>query len=256
MGLIRRRSAPRSGRAQDDATRVFDPGAAFHVGHERQLRALQQLRTSSAQLAASAKRLEVQALDLRTRRSRFEDQARRALTGAHEEEALECLTKAHALLSQIEDLDARVEQLGQLRGRLDASGRRLEATVASMRTEADAAQALSLPQYGNARTVTRPAPGPRPEAADAETLGDLGPDAGELDLLVQQARDKTLWAQARAEAVGELIERGDPVPVEPDMATDPRAQEQIRRRLAELRAELAGPGGEDSERPSGRGDGT
>ena len=231
-------------RTHDDGARVLDPGAAFHVGHVRQLRALQQLRTSSAQLGASAKRLEVQVLDLRTRRSRLEDQARRALAAGREGEAIECLSQSQGIQPQIEDLEARVSQLAELRSRLDASGRRLEASAISMRSAADALPAQSLQaQYGSIRTpsgagsVARP-PGP----GGSEGLIQVDIEDGELDQLVQLARDKILWAQARAEAVAELIDRDDePLPERPGAASD-AVSSQVQDRLAELKAELtAGP---------------
>ena len=228
-------------RTHDDGARVLDPGAAFHVGHVRQLRALQQLRTSSAQLGASAKRLEVQVLDLRTRRSRLEDQARRALAAGREGEAIECLSQSQGIQPQIEDLEARVSQLAELRSRLDASGRRLEASAISMRSAADALQAQSLQaQYGSIRTpsgagsVARP-PGP----GGSEGLIQVDIEDGELDQLVQLARDKILWAQARAEAVAELIDRDDEPPAAPSgAAVDPAVSSQVRGRLAELKDEL------------------
>lgn len=235
VGLIRRGGS----RPHDDPARVHDPGAAFHVGHVRQLRALQQLRTSSAQLAASGRRLEVQALDLRTRRSRLEDQARRALVAGREAEAIDCLTQSQGIRPQIDDLESRVRQLGELRSRLDASGRRLEASAVSSRSAADALQTQSLQaQYG---TAVPPAGGAARVGGseDPEGRAEVDPEDGDVDRLVQQARDKTLWAQARAEAGTELIDRDDePVADPPGAAIDPAVSRQVLSRLAELRAEL------------------
>ena len=51
MGLIRRFSDLRKARAQAARTagRLEDPAAAFDLAHERQVRALQQVRASAAQ---------------------------------------------------------------------------------------------------------------------------------------------------------------------------------------------------------------
>lgn len=211
-----------------------DPGAAFDMAHERQLRALQQLRASSAQLVASGKRLEVQGLNLRTRRSRLDQQARRSLAAGREAEAVELLTQSQEMARQVEDLDARVAQIAELRARLESTGRRLEAKVLAMRTQAETMRA----QYGAARAT-----------ADAgEAMAGLGPEDSELSLLVEQAHDKILWTQARADAVGELLEAGTLRPVGGEQASselsrrldDAAIPERVQARLAELRADIAG----------------
>jgi len=234
MGLVRRFSTLLHNKTRSAANRLDDPAAAFDLAYERQLRALQQLRASAAQLVASAKRLEVQAQQLRVRRARLDDQARRALAEGREDQAVDALTEAQPIDARIEDLDARVRQLADLRERLETTGRRMESRVVSMRAQAESLRA----QYGAARAA----------AAAGEAVAGLGPEDGELELLVQQARDKILWTQARADAVGELIERGSlgPGPGGALEASDGRleaaaAPEKVRVRLAELRAELGAP---------------
>jgi phage shock protein A len=234
MGLIRRFSDLRKARAQAARTagRLDDPAAAFDLAHERQLRALQQVRASAAQLVAAGKRLEGQVQQLRLRRTRLEDQARRSIGEGREDQAVEALTDAQAMDRQIEEMHGRVHQLGELRGQLEATARRMESRVLSMRAQAETARA----QYGAARAA----------AAAGEAVAGLAPEDGELELLVQQARDKILWSQARAEAVGELLERGTlsgvgesgGVTKRLEAAGDP---EGVRARLSELKTEL-GPG--------------
>ena len=105
----------------------------------------------------------------------------------------------------------------------------MESRVVSMRAQAESLRA----QYGAARAA----------AAAGEAVAGLGPEDGELELLVQQARDKILWNQARAEAVGELLERGTlsgigetgGVTKHLEAAGDP---ERAQARLAELKAAL------------------
>src|ERR1700730_7251308 len=198
MGLIRRFSDLRKARAQAARTagRLDDPAAAFDLAHERQLRALQQVRASAAQLVAAGKRLEGQLQQLRLRRTRLEDQARRSIGEGREDQAVEALTDAQAMDRQIEEMHGRVHQLGELRGQLEVTARRMESRVLSMRAQAETAR----DPYGAARAA----------AAAGEAVAGLAPEDGELELLVQQARDKILWNQARAEAVGELLERGAP----------------------------------------------
>jgi phage shock protein A len=236
MGLIRRFADQRRARAQAtrSAGRLDDPAAAFDVAHERQLRALQQVRASAAQLVAAGKRLEGQLEQLRLRRTRLEDQARRSLAEGREDQAVESLTDAQAMDRQIEEMHGRVHQLAELRGQLEATARRMESRALSMRAQAETARA----QYGAARAA----------AAAGEAVAGLSPGDGELELLVQQARDKILWNQARAEAVGELLERGtlsgtgDPngLARRLEAAGDP---ERVQAQLAEMKAQL-GPGPE------------
>ena len=237
MGLIRRFSDLRKARAQAARTagRLDDPAAAFDLAHERQLRALQQVRASAAQLVAAGKRLEGQVQQLRLRRTRLEDQARRSIGEGREDQAVEALTDAQAMDRQIEDMHGRVHQLGELRGQLEATARRMESRVLSMRAQAETARA----QYGAARAA----------AAAGEAVAGLAPEDRELELLVQQARDKILWNQARAEAVGELLERGTlsgigesgGVTRRLEAAGDP---ERVQARLAELKAAL-GPASDE-----------
>src|SRR5207302_10430186 len=140
------------------------------------------------------------------------------------------LSDAQAMDRQIEEMHGRVNQLAELRGQLEGTGRRMESRVLSMRAQAESMRA----QYGAARAA----------AAAGEAVAGLGPEDGQLELLVQQARDKILWTQARADAVGELIERGSlgPGPGGALEASDGRleaaAPKKVRVRRAELRAEL------------------
>ena len=240
MGLIRRFSDLRKARAQAARTtgRLEDPAAAFDLAHERQLRALQQVRASAAQLVAAGKRLEGQLEQLRLRRGRLEDQARRSLGGGREDQAVDALTDAQAMDRQIEEMHGRVNQLAELRGQLEGTGRRMESRVLSMRAQAESMRA----QHGAARAA----------AAAGEAVAGLGPEDGQLELLVQQARDKILWNQARAEAVGELLERGTLSGTGESGGATRRLEaagdaERVRARLAEMKAGL-GPAAEPASR--------
>ena len=238
MGLIRRLSNLRKSKASA-AGRLEDPAAAFELAHERQLRALQQLRASAAQLVAAGKRLEGQLEQLRLRRTRLEEQARRSLAEGREDQAVEALTDAQAMDRQVEEMQGRVHQLAELRGQLEATGRRMESRVLSMRAQAESMRA----QYGAAQAA----------AAAGEAVAGLGPEDGQLELLVQQARDKILWNQARAEAVGELLERGTLSGIGESGGVIRRLEAasdagRVQARLAELKAEL-GPAPESASLP-------
>jgi phage shock protein A len=240
MGLIRRFSDLRKARAQAARTagRLEDPAAAFDLAHERQLRALSQVRASAAQLVAAGKRLEGQLEQLRLRRARLEDQARRSLAEGREDQAVEALTDAEAMDRQIEEMHGRVSQLAELRGRLEGTGHRMESRVLSMRAQAESMRA----QYGAARAA----------AAAGEAVAGLGSEDGQLELLVQQARDKILWNQARAEAVGELLERGTLSGIGESGGVTKRLEaagdaERVRAQLAEMKAAALGPPSEHQD---------
>lgn len=229
MGLIRRFARQRRAKAAAPRAQPQDPAAAFDLAHERQLRALQQVRASAAQLIASGKRLEVQLEQLRRRRARLEDQARAFLADGHEDRAVEALGEAQTMDHQVEEVQGRIHQLAELRGQLEATGRRMESRVVAMRAQAETLRA----QFGAAQAA----------AAAGEAMAGLGTEDGQLELLVEQARDKILWNQARAEAVGELLERGTLGGAGEIGAVGRRLEasgdaERVRRRLAELKAEL------------------
>jgi phage shock protein A len=233
MGLGRRARQMFRIKTQHPPGQVDDPSRAFDLAYERQVQALQQLRASSAQLVASGKRLEVQVEQLKVRRDRLELEARTALAGGREDQAVQALTEAQPLDAQIVDLGSRVRQLGELRERLESSRRQMEGRVVTMRSQAETLRA----QYGAAQAAV----------AAAEAVAGLGPRDAELELLVEQAQDKIAWTQARADAVGELLERGHLSPAGGstlgggDRLELSAAPEQVRSRLDQLKAEL-GPG--------------
>lgn len=238
MGLRTRAAAQRRARKARAAAGSEDPVTVFDRAYQGEVAALQQVRASAAQLVAASKRLEVALEGLKARRSLLVDQAREALAAGDEARAVERLTLAQPLDPQIADLTARVGQLGELRARLEDSGRQLEARVVAARAQVETLRA----QYGAARAAV----------AAGEALARLGPGSGELEALVHAARDKVEWTQARAEALGELNQSGalggaarGAFSVPPSGLGTGRAD--VQAGLDELRAELeagsgAGPG--------------
>jgi len=221
VGLRKRAAAQRRARKAHAAAGSEDPVAVFERACQGEVAALQQLRSSAAQLLAAGKRLEGQLEAVTAQRSRLRERAREALAEGDEARAVEQLTLAEALDTQIADLTARVGQLNELRAKLEENGRQLEARVVAARAQVETLRS----QFGAAQAAV----------AAGEALARLGPGAGELEALVHAARDKVEWTQARAEALGELNQSGALGGPVPTLGTGGAG---VRAGLDELRAEL------------------
>ena len=194
MGLWQRFRLVVRGRASRTLDRMENPADALELAYEKQLEALQRVRRGVADVVTAQKQLEIQARQMESNRARLNELARQALAQNREEVAASALTQSELVEGQLAGLRAQAEALNHQRENLEIAGQRLQARVASMRTQKETLKA----QYSAAQATVHA----------GETAAGISKEMDEVQLLLERARDKMLSTQARAEAVNELLDTG------------------------------------------------
>ena len=194
MGFFSRLRLILTGKANKALDAIEDPADALDLAYNRELANAQKLRESVADVVTAQNRLRIQREQMERSRTRLEDTARRALEQGRESIAVSALTQSELVEGQLGSLQAQEDSLGQQRESLEAAGQRLQVRLAQMRTEKETLKV----QYAAAKARVRA----------GETAVGLGKDDAELREMLERARDKILQTQARAEAIGELMESG------------------------------------------------
>jgi phage shock protein A len=194
MGLWQRLRLVFSAKANRAVDRLESPEDALDLAYSRQMGALQKVRRSIADVVTAQKQLEIQQRSLEANRVRLDDLARRALQQGREEVAASALTQSELFEGQLAGLEQQISALAQQRESLQAAGERLQARVAAMRTQKETLKA----QYRSAKAT----------AAAGETVTGISKDMDEVEAMLERAKERMLRTQARAEAVGELMDTG------------------------------------------------
>lgn len=221
-------------KANNLANSLEDPGETLDMAYEKQLNALQKMRAGIAEVVTSQKRLEIEARRLEKECVRCNDLAKTALAQGREDLAASMLTKGQLAEQQLGALNTQIQGLGKQRDQLEHAGERLQAQVSAMRTQKEAMKA----QYTAARA----------SVAAGETVAGISKDMGDVQIMLDNAQQKMLQTQARAEALGELMEShtmdrlaapgsGGPDPVEAEILAR-EASDSVEQRLLALKQEL------------------
>jgi len=227
MGFFSRLRLILTGKANQALDRVEDPGDTLDLAYNRELGNAQRLRESVADVVTAQNRLRIQREQMARSRGRLEDTARRALEQGRESIAVSALTQSELVEAQLGSLQAQEDSLVQQRESLEAAGQRLQVKLAQMRTEKETLKV----QYAAAKARVRA----------GETAVGLGRDDAELRQMLDRARDKILQTQARAEAIGELMESGSFVtsPAELEArVTQRNVADSVELRIAEMKKSL------------------
>ena len=250
MGLFSRLLSVVKMKVSSALDRAEDPREALDYAYEQQKELLRRTKQGLVEVATSKVRLEAQARRLRSKVPQIETQAARALTAGREDLARISLERKQTVLAELEGLDAQVVEVAEEESRLTQAEQQLAGHVEQFRTRREAISA----RYTAARAQVRV----------AESLTGVSEEFAELTMAVGRAGEKTDRMQARASALGTLIDAGA-LPV-PGRVTDPverelaalDAGEVVERELAEIRARLGpGPpagtlaGGDNQKVPSG-----
>ncbi|MGA9775075.1 MAG: PspA/IM30 family protein [Candidatus Dormiibacterota bacterium] len=174
--------------------RAENPVEALDLSYQKQVEALQQVRRGVADVVTSEKRLEIQANQLRHSQERLRDQARQALLQGREDLARLALTRSQAAATQLDQLQQQVTQLRDQEAKLELTAQRLQARVENFRSQRDTLKA----QYSAARASAR----------IGETVTGISKDMGDVNLMLERARDRTQEMQARAAAIDQLVDTG------------------------------------------------
>lgn len=194
--------------------RAEDPGQTLDYSYQKQLEQLQNLRRSIADVVTSEKRLELQEAQINAQIERFDSQARQALTLGKDDLARLALERKQGLQTQIATFDQQIAQLKDQQQKFVTMEQRLSARVESFRTQKEMVKA----QYGAAQAQVR----------IQEAVTGISEEMSDVNLAVERAQDKVLQMQARASAMGELVQAG----TLPEIGT--RQGDDIDRQLAAL----------------------
>lgn len=232
MGLLSRMSTVLKAKVNKVLEAVENPYETLDYSYEKQLELLRNVKRNLAEVVASKKRLELQAVKLKESLSRLEEQARQALRQGREDLARLALERKQFIQEQLDGLDAQVKGLEQEQEKLAAVEARLQAKVEAFRTRKEVIKA----QYAAAQAQVKIG-----EAATglSEELADVG-------LAIERAEEKTEKLRARAAAIDELVEKGV---LEEAWGNEDRlerelrqmaAKEKVEGELARLKQEVAG----------------
>jgi len=181
-------------RANAALDKAEDPGQVMDYSYNEQVKQLQQLRHSIADVVTQEKRLEMQQSELKNKINRFEEGARQALQANNEDLARQALQRQQTLVFQINDYERQIAQLRAQEEKLIQMERTVTARVEAFRTQKEMVKA----QYSAAQAQVK----------INEAVTGISQEMSEMNLAMQRAQDKVLTMQARANAMDSLIEQG------------------------------------------------
>ncbi len=194
MGVLSRMSTIFKSKLNKVLNSVENPNETLEYSYEKQLEMLRNVKRNLADVVASKKRLELQAIQLKDNLNKLENQAKEALKLGREDLAVTALQRKQTLQEQISGLANQVQGLEGEQQKLADVEARLRAKVEAFRTRKEVIKA----QYTAAQAQVKIG-----EAATglSEELADVG-------LAVERAEEKTQQMRARAAAIDELVAQG------------------------------------------------
>jgi phage shock protein A len=181
-------------RANAALDKAEDPGQVMDFSYQEQLKQLQNLKRSLADVVTQQKLLEGQQETMLQRVNKYDQQAMQALQVNREDLAREALQRKEALLPQLSAYEQQIAQLRAQGERLITMERTVSARVEQFRTQKEMVKA----QYGAAQAQVK----------INEAVTGISQEMSEMNLAMQRAQDKVLSMQARANAMESLIEQG------------------------------------------------
>lgn len=249
MGIFSRLATLFRIRANAALDKAEDPGQVMDYSYNEQVKQLQQLRHSIADVVTQEKRLEMQQTELKNKINRFEEGARQALQANNEDLARQALQRQQTLVIQINEYERQIAQLRAQEEKLIQMERTVTARVEAFRTQKEMVKA----QYSAAQAQVK----------INEAVTGISQEMSEMNLAMQRAQDKVLTMQARANAMDTLIEQGalgdqgllgagsgDPLERELNkMASQQNVEAQLQAMKQQL--QLGGPDQQQRQLPSG-----
>jgi phage shock protein A len=216
----------RASAALDEAE---DPREVMDYAYNQQLEHARHVRRGLVEVATARRQLETQLERQRARIPELESQARRALDTGREDLARRALERKHFALAEIGALERRAAEIAADEDRLRTAEQRLATRVDAFR----ARRTIVTARFAAASA----------QANAQDTLLGLADDAGQLDLAVIRAEERTDRLQARVSAVDIAVDTfgAGPVGLEGDSLDAELRAASIARsvddELAALRAE-------------------
>jgi len=185
--------------------RAEDPRQLVDYAYNQQQELLRKTKQGLVEVASSKVRLEQQASKLRSQVPRIEDQAKKALDMGREDLARIALQRKHSLLAEVEELEQQIVTVSEEEQTLVHAEQELAARIEEFRIRRDTISA----RYSAAQAQVKV----------SEALTGVSGEFAELSMAMGRAVEKTERMQARASAVGSLIEAGSLAL--PGQGTDP-----------------------------------
>jgi phage shock protein A len=201
-----------------------DPREVLDYAYGEQQLHLRSVRRGLVEVAAARQQLEQQAERLRSRASRLDEQARRALRTKREDLARRALERKQAALAEARALDEQRAAVARDEERLRAAEQQLARRVERFKFHRSVAAA----RYAAAEA----------QVSVGEALAGLvdSSEEAELSLAVERSEERIEQLSARAVAITALTDTGDSVERELEAQ---ESAEAVERELAALKEELA-----------------
>ena len=192
--------------------RMEDPRQLVDYAYTQQQELLRKTKQGLIEVATAKVRLEREAQKLRDQAPRMEDQASRALIAGREDLARMALQRKQTVHAELERLEGQVVDLAAEERRLTHTEQQLAARIEEFRVRRPAIVA----RYSAAKAQVRV----------SEALSGVSGEFAELSMALGRAVEKTEAMQARAAAIGGLVESGSLAL--PGQVTDPVERELIK----------------------------
>jgi phage shock protein A len=176
--------------------RVADPRDLVDYTYVQLQELLAEVRRGTAQIAASRKRAESRASDLRRAADRLSEQAEQAVLAGRDDLARQALARRATISSQVSRLREQQDALRAEEQKMADAGRRLQEKVDAFGVRREAIKAA----YTAARA----------QASIAEALAGISGDVTDAGTAAGRAEDQEADLQARASALDDLLASATP----------------------------------------------
>ena len=220
-------------KANSALDRAEDPVETMDYAYAEQKQLLARTKRGLVDVATSKAQLTRQAQSLRTRVSKIEDQAGRALDAEREDLARTVLERKQTILAELEQLEVQIAEVQDDERKLTQTEQQLAARIEEFRTQRDIVSA----RYTAAKAQVRV----------KEAFTGVSGEFVDLSMALGRAVEKTDRMQARANAIGELIDSGT-------LALPIGGEDRVEEELGEIRVQSAAEDELDALKAARRGD--
>ena len=194
MGFLSRLLIVFKAKANRALDRAEDPTEMMDYAYAEQQQLLVRTKQGLVEVATSKVQLKKQAENLRKQLSKFEKQAGRALDADREYLARTALERKQSILSELEQLDVQIDEVTEDERNLTQTEQQLAARIEEFRTR----KSIVGARYTAAKAQVRV----------NEAFTGVSGEFADLGIALGRAVEKTERMQARANAIGELVESG------------------------------------------------
>ena len=194
MGLFSRFMTVFKSKLSAVVDRAEGPRDLVEYSYTQQRELLRKTKQGLVEVATARTRLDQQMRRLRSDPSRLEQQAAKALSMGREDLARAALQRKQSILAEIETLEAQIVDVSRQEAQLTQTEQQLAAKVEEFRVTKGSIVARHSAAQAQVRV--------------SEVVSGVSGEFAELGMALGRALEKTETMQARAEAIGGLIDTG------------------------------------------------